>query len=1267
MGKIYHHLFRLTVVTLAFNWLPHPLLAQNVTNFQTDAGRQNRSMDVSHRPPTDSDGDGLADTFEINVLQTDPNNPDTDRDGTSDGEERRNGTDPRNPASGAAPSLPPSVPGSLQIIGYTATSLELVWSASEPGFNRSIDRYEVWRNGQKVAETSGQSMTVSFAPSGAQWEFFAVRALDDRGQTSGFSPEVLAPRSNAANTEGGFSLESKHASTTGTKIGFKGMVSRLKTYRTAQYTDTSSNVGSLDLVPRDYQQQLTFNATFKQETDKWDRIVSGQTVDNVAGVSGTWVLGSPPNDNRAELRSSAGARLSTFALSLDNPRAPFVAATPIITETTASIDYDTVVTSPTWGDSYRAIKHQHLILTDEYTDDDLEQAVAAHYQKAADTLDGNDWFTLVTYYAGSLMGPSPYPEGIAPPLGERAINYNSTEMRDLKLTGSIYRGRVLANQDKQLRWAEVFNPADGGIAQVLRVREESVAAGPDGGLTQAYSVMPPSTPGTITLQPLGYGSSSSPPLGGSNHVYQVDSLFKDGTLELAYTTELPIDAFGSVRAVISYPGDKLRLVAIDPAVEQVQGLAAAIAQGYTIPNHADLLNNPDWPGFGGRKLIAIALAPGTAVIDLQFTSQYETYTMSRTLTIFLAPELAVDVNRDGTIKFASEDASDATSATTPYRFWVNDDIDRNHTTNNDLFQTTTEQDDLETSPDGKLDWEENTIPCQRDLEDFARLWVYTMGLNTAFKNGDMKLGLNWSNVTSGMPAVKLYRAADTAGGTGYLFTPATAQQQIDPAGVGYGNAVAMTPEGGGAVTTVIEGTSGFIFPTSVFANLTDTQPKTFLLFEGCKAGVGQLQLVIYDKNGTKIGEGPGFYLDLQPIRNFYQSWTVGDNTSSGVHSEVVPATTPHLVTGSPVLAAPTKEEEKDFILFVHGWNMPLFEKDRYAETAFKRLYWQGYKGRFGAFRWPTYYTDPNDPNGIRPALDPHNFDGSELNSWKSAPGLLQLLSELKGFYHDANENSRVRVLAHSHGNLAVSEALHKATSPIVHTYVASQAAVAAHCFDNDPTRIPDISATWAFTNKARYLLQHPEAITPELSFFSEQALSIKTPNVYAYYPGNAGLNTNVQYPTAGQPYMTGATGSGKWVNYYNLSDWALDGWITDQALKPDIFYHYRDNPGDENVTPIATGWWFYYQVDELLPTRLLSIPEDTFEIFSYAAQARSEPLGRQSGVMGLFNGQELSWNTYGDKHPGHSAQFRSSFAQRADYWNELLFDSELKTRTTSSP
>ena len=39
-----------------------------------------------------------------------------------------------------------------------------------------------------------------------------------------------------------------------------------------------------------------------------------------------------------------------------------------------------------------------------------------------------------------------------------------------------------------------------------------------------------------------------------------------------------------------------------------------------------------------------------------------------------------------------------------------------------------------------------------------------------------------------------------------------------------------------------------------------------------------------------------------------------------------------------------KPETNDFVLFVHGWNMQHYEKSRWTETMFKRLWWQGYMG-----------------------------------------------------------------------------------------------------------------------------------------------------------------------------------------------------------------------------------------------------------------------------------------------------------------------------------
>ena len=85
-----------------------------------------------------------------------------------------------------------------------------------------------------------------------------------------------------------------------------------------------------------------------------------------------------------------------------------------------------------------------------------------------------------------------------------------------------------------------------------------------------------------------------------------------------------------------------------------------------------------------------------------------------------------------------------------------------------------------------------------------------------------------------------------------------------------------------------------------------------------------------------------------------ERWTVGDN------SAVAPSSTPELASddgypaGVPAFQYPLPQTANTpYILHVHGYNMALWEKDHFGETEFKRLYWQGYQGRFGVFRWPT--------------------------------------------------------------------------------------------------------------------------------------------------------------------------------------------------------------------------------------------------------------------------------------------------------------------------
>lgn len=265
----------------------------------------------------------------------------------------------------------------------------------------------------------------------------------------------------------------------------------------------------------------------------------------------------------------------------------------------------------------------------------------------------------------------------------------------------------------------------------------------------------------------------------------------------------------------------------------------------------------------------------------------------------------------------------------------------------------------------------------------------------------------------------------------------------------------------------------------------------------------------------------------------------------------------------------------------------------------------GYKGRVGGFTWPCSRTAPP-------------YDESEERAWQSAAQLRALLGSLK------TAGYRVHVLGHSQGNVVVGEALRQwkelgNTDALVRTYVASQAAIPAHCYDPNAALIPGFAGS-----------------------LSDDG----TTNVYA------------NYPLTGAPYMSAAAMSGvatRFRNFENPRDYALTGnsldpldfhpfWQANQRLKPDIGYTF------ENATGIFRSG------------TVLSFPGDRFRIFSYAAEGRSLALG-STVTGGVFTGGDLDLSlapySFGREHLFHSGQFRSSMAERYQYWRALMQAADL--------
>lgn len=552
--------------------------------------------------------------------------------------------------------------------------------------------------------------------------------------------------------------------------------------------------------------------------------------------------------------------------------------------------------------------------------------------------------------------------------------------------------------------------------------------------------------------------------------------------------------------------------------------------------------------------------------------------------------LQLDANHDGTmdLRFGGED--DVTSSR-PFEFWVNDDYDRLHT----VDITDQEEDDLESSdpatecpgsfrvsrPDhdyanylGYGQWAP-AIASRRDLEDYARLWI--PGLSSAVAAMPANCTVRLSVVGDG--AIRLFRAVESGGGTGYLFDETVASNQVAQSHSLYlGRLSSDTP-------IVLTGKT----------NLGER-----FIWCGAKRGFCSIKLEVLDADQTVVST-ISTYIDLKDIKEMYERWTVGDDPSKEPESYA------HMARdGLPQGAIPFRYPagfqaqitNSPYILHVHGWNLKAWEKDRYAETAFKRLYWQAYQGRFGSFRWPT----------TQQTLNPLAYDKGEFQAWKSATGLLNLLRWL-----NSKCPGHLYLTAHSMGNVVAGEALRLAgTNQIVNTYVAMQGAVPSHAYD--PT-------------------------TPQRTIFPDS----NTPDRHA------------EYWTNGAPcYFSSAIGAETYVNFYNTNDWALTLlWRPNQDLKPDIAYSWVSVPGEPER---------YYYTDAWGNPHGKYFPADTYEIFSYITEARCQALGAQANVAGAFfsNGQHNQFDvdgpplSFSSPHKGHSGQFRSTNMKRQFFWERLL-------------
>ena len=545
----------------------------------------------------------------------------------------------------------------------------------------------------------------------------------------------------------------------------------------------------------------------------------------------------------------------------------------------------------------------------------------------------------------------------------------------------------------------------------------------------------------------------------------------------------------------------------------------------------------------------------------------------------------VDGNRDTAIDFAS-------NYDRQLLFWFNNDQEGFHPTDTAVEA---EQTNI-TTPDNT----DGIIDQRRDLEDLAPLRVNVAPLlvNNAFDTAG-----SGSPAPGQISVTYRLKLLDAAGSALRLFYSNNT------------NADVIRHVSTDAIANV-QATDSF-FRTAAGPNFTTQQQleqitggSNAFLFESLGGGYGsaftatptlEFETLIQYPDGSMSSKIHRIDLDLRDIKQFYTRWDINYGVNGGAPGtdlRLDPSfqhfATPTVPTHSSQITAEPFLSGLDTTVFVHGWNnsdaLNSDDKAAGAETMFKRLYWQGYRGEFVAFNWPTFY--PEGPLGA-------TYNPSEFQAYRSARALREVLESYRG---ESPDLQPLHLLAHSMGNIVAGEALRLYTfdpvtvDPLVTNYVAMQAAVSAGAYGSNGTdsRFPG----------------RPE---PDLyRFFSHgQQDGLTNPNLgTSYYFQGAGFATENR------------------INMYNVDDYALDLWDANNFLKEAV---------DEFVDPIGYPYyywegWPYGYLWRSGPERDLNVNDDSFE--------RYNPDETFNAFLTLTNAQN---------RPGVNAyEIMAFFAQSAD-------------------
>jgi hypothetical protein len=381
--------------------------------------------------------------------------------------------------------------------------------------------------------------------------------------------------------------------------------------------------------------------------------------------------------------------------------------------------------------------------------------------------------------------------------------------------------------------------------------------------------------------------------------------------------------------------------------------------------------------------------------------------------------------------------------------------------------------------------------------------------------------------------------------------------------------------------------SGFWATRSGFSNVPKTLPQAWLLFEGSGEGKGALALTFW-QNGRKIGETPPLWLDLKNIKTMYQRFDIsGNNQWASLPYERPP------------------DEAKQVLVFVHGWRLSPEGASNFAETMFKRVWWQGFKGEFAAVRWNTYWTGAfEEVPGIGQTVNVFlsRYDDSEHNAWYAGAGLQGVVAGLPASYQKT-------LVAHSMGNIVAASGF--ISGMRVSNYALLNAAVPAGCYD-ESTQLQQLPTTRTY----------PVGIVPLWNARTPDDDDGATTRGLAYRGRLQSIEASV-------------------VSFHLNTDRAtVYAWEFNNALKPDSgFFYSRSEVDGSRIWKNENGI-----------RRPLT---EAFEAMPYADQSWSKCAGADGRTRGAID-DAVDLNAGFAFQDEHSAEFNLDIQRLAPFYRELL-------------